>query len=105
MQFITSNVDHCTSVTLLKLWSTVSNFWPKYSVLSGRLIGCRLHVSQSPSGSCVPFMLTHLSFELLFFLDKFKYVMVHSCYYLSLFCLFKAVAFYVYWTDSCKVCH
>lgn len=28
MQFITSNVGHCTSVTLLKPWSSVSNFWP-----------------------------------------------------------------------------
>lgn len=63
MQFITSNVGHCTSVTLLKPWSCVSNFWLMESMLARRLIGCQRHVSHSPSGNCVPFMLTHLSLK------------------------------------------
>lgn len=87
--------------------SNVSNFWPTQSVLAERLIGCHLHVSHNPSGSCVPFVLTHLSLELLFFLCRFEYAIVHCHYYssLSLFLPFlSGCILCINWTDSCKVC-
>lgn len=84
MQFITPNVGQCTSVTLLELWSSVTNSWLMGSRLAGRLISCHQHINLSPSGHSVPSMLTHLSSELLFFQGTLKYAIVHSGYYLSL---------------------
>lgn len=84
MQFITPNVGQCTAVTLLKPWSSVTNFWLMGTRLAGRLISCHQHVNHSPSGNHVPSTLTHLSSELLFFQCTLKYAILHSWYDLSL---------------------
>lgn len=103
------NVGQCTSVTLLKLWSSVTNFWLMGTRLAGRFISCHQHVRHSPSGNRVPSTLTHLSSELLFFQCTLKYAIVHSWYCLSrhfsTFVFLSSHSPCINQRDSCMLCH